>query len=211
MDNTIAKAYYWEDIIRLAFSPSGASEQYKWLKCFSKDVKDFWGIGDFPKLTKNLKGEINNKYLNFIVSYTISDNKWAATFFYQSKNQNSLMWIQDVDLDYFVFPNQIFLSDYGQRNEAAREINPDNIISTLDSLIFHPTPHQHLESPIDNHEVRIGGGIYNPFLYLFHIRYQFCPDNEMKGKERTRLVELLSKAIKSNNRVSAGELFNINY
>ena len=69
-----------------------------------------------------------------------------------------------------------------------------------------------LEPPLlSPHEVRVSGGIENAFVFLFHLRYQFClVSEETRHSERSRLVNLFTKAIDERKvKVSAGELFDI--
>ena len=57
-----------------------------------------------------------------------------------------------------------------------------------------------------NHDIRIGGGITNPFLYLFHLRIQLCPIPDTRSKERQRLFDLFENAIKKNTNLQIAEL-----
>lgn len=93
------------------------------------------------------------------------------------------MWCHDFDGNYFIFPNQTFLTIYNQRNNASRNMDDSDIEAVIDSLLLHPTPHQHVESPLANHDIRVGGGLVNPFLYLFCLRIQFCPFGQMRQAE----------------------------
>ncbi len=88
-------------------------------------------------------------------------------------------------------------------------------------MIFHPRTHTHVEEyglmlsappPLPLlalREIRIGGGIENAFVFLFHLRYQFClVSEETRGTERARLVNLFTTAIRGNEaHVPPGELF----
>jgi hypothetical protein len=80
----------------------------------------------------------------------------------------------------------------------------------IDGLILHPCAHQHIAHPVDNHEIRFGGGITNPYLYLFHLRYQLCPLEDRRNRERVRLTDLFFNAINENRlAISANELMTI--
>ena len=48
------------------------------------------------------------------------------------------MWLHDVDMGFYVFPNQLFLTNYNQRNPAVQQINDEDIESVIDGLILHP-------------------------------------------------------------------------
>jgi hypothetical protein len=97
-----------------------------------------------------------------------------------------------------------------KKSSAFKKIDKKLLEGVLDGLIFHPMVHQHLLYPIDNHLIRIGGGIANPFLFLFQIRYQFCLIEENRNKEKERLMLLFSEAIRAKSvSISAGKLFNL--
>jgi hypothetical protein len=117
------------------------------------------------------------------------------------------MWTHDVDSAYFTFPEQVFLTKYNQRNHAIKHMSTTDIEKVIDSLLLHPRVHQHIESPINSHEIRIGGGILNPFVFLFHLRYQLCPAPIIRNNERTRLISLFESAVKNNTPVKPNELF----
>ena len=121
-----------------------------------------------------------------------------------------------MDDKYFYFPNQFFLNNYILPNSATKtrkiainSMDYGDIGAVVDSLIIHPTPHQHLESPLDNHDIRIGGGLINPFLYLFHLRVQLCPDKDMRTAERKRLISLFDVAIRKNSAIKPNDLMQI--
>ena len=117
------------------------------------------------------------------------------------------MWTHDVDSRYFSFPEQAFLTNHNNKNRAIENMTSEHIEEVIDALLLHPKAHQHIESPINNHEIRIGGGILNPFVFFFHLRYQLCPDKTKKDKERKRLVNLFEYAIKNKKQlVTANEL-----
>lgn len=99
-----------------------------------------------------------------------------------------------------------------------------DIEAVLDGMIFHPRCHSHLENfgirqhvqldqdrdGLSSHEVRIGGGIENPYIFLFHLRYQFClVSKEVRQTERQRLIDLFNMSISSSKQnVNAKDLFN---
>jgi len=82
----------------------------------------------------------------------------------------------------------------------------DDVKAVIDGLILHPKAHQHIASPINNHDIRIGGGLDNPFLFLFHLRYQLCPIPDKRQKEKKRLLALFSDSLKSNSSITASSL-----
>ena len=86
-------------------------------------------------------------------------------------------------------------------------------------MIFHPRCHIHLKNlliELDSnngglsfHEIRIGGGIENAYVFLFHLRYQCClVSDQIRDNEKVRLIELFKGAIQNNETVNARDLFN---
>lgn len=203
MDKKIIRAYLWQEVIRLAFSPSGRKEQKKWMRQFGKSL-NYLVQGDSPPVIK--LQEILPQIIYFSIELPINlimdgnidaENKFTVEFLYlPPSNNRELMWIHDVDGAYFSFPVQEFLTHHNQRRSMLGEFSDEDVEAVLDSLIFHPAVHQHIEYPIDNHDIRIGGGTDNPFLFLFHLRYQFCPCEEARQNEKNRLIKLFSDAVR---------------
>jgi len=210
MDNDIIQAYLWQEIIRLGFSPAGDKDKKNWLRMYGRSLKDFWEIDDYPPTPKS-NGTITTELtctasLNIALSYSITNiTKFAVTFSPFSDRSNKL-WVHDVDgSSYFFFPERSLLTKYKKGKAAIKKISVKHIEKVLDGLIFHPMAHQHINT--DFHEIRIGGGINNPFLYLFHLRYQLCPDETRRNEERERLFNLFESAIKTKKKlVTANEL-----
>ena len=97
-----------------------------------------------------------------------------------------------------------------------------DVKAVLNGMIFHPRCHTHLKdievtpghldqnsSGLKLHEIRIGGGIENPYVFLFHLRYQFCLVDQIRKTERQRLIDLFVNAIRGKDRtVDAPKLLN---
>lgn len=213
MHENVIRSYLWEDVIRAAFCPSSTKEQQSWLIQYGKSLKDFWESESYPPNPKIVGGKIAAtidcvRSVDLCLEYSVtSPDKFVINFMYRPpQNTKELMWTHDVDKTYFSFSSQTFLTDHGRRKEVIRDFSDEDIKAVLDSLLHHPTAHQHIESPIDNHEIRIGGGIQNLFLYLFHLRYQLCPISLKRDAEERRLFELFKAAIKANASISACDL-----
>lgn len=212
MDDEIIQAYLWQDVVRLGFSPSGDKDKKRWLKMYGQSLKDFWEIDDYsyhPSLrngafTAELTAPIQ---INMLIDYSILDISNYTVRFLHISNTRDLMWTHDVDSAYFSFPEQYFLTNYKKRNPAIINMSMLDMERVIDALLLHPRVHQHIESPINHHEIRIGGGIHNPFLFLFHLRYQLCPDKTKRNEEKNRLIDLFKSAIKIKKNVTAHELF----
>jgi hypothetical protein len=216
MDKEIVRAYLWQDIIRLGFSPSRTKDQKSWLFQYGRSLKSFWEVETYPGTpspTGNcLSATIDStRAIGMICEYAIEGvQKFTVRMMYAPPvNNRVLMWMHHMDGQYFSFPIQTFLTDHKKRNPAIRKMNDDDIGEVVDSLIMHPTPHQHIESPLDNHDIRVGGGLLNPFHYLFHLRVQLCPDNDRRMAERERLISLFDTSINENSVIAPSELMKI--
>ncbi len=213
MEHSIIQAYIFQDIVRLGFSPSSDKDRKLWLRQYGQSLKEFWEIDSYPaqpsESNKIISATINSPLdIGAVYEYAIeSMDKFTVSLMHTANSQ--LMWSHDMDGKYFTFPCQAFLTKHKQRNQAINNMTHDDVGGVIDSLLVHPAPHQHIESPIDNHEVRIGGGIINPFQYLFHLRIQLCPIADRRLAERNRLLVLFENAIRNNQQVTANELMQI--
>lgn len=211
MDKDIIQAYLWQDVIRLGFSPSGNKDKKKWVHMYVRSLKDFWEVDEYPpnpQSNRAITGKLTSSMkINILIDYSITDISNFTVRFLHISNTRELMWTHDVDSRYFSFPEQAFLTNHNNKNRAIENMTSEHIEEVIDALLLHPKAHQHIESPINNHEIRIGGGILNPFVFFFHLRYQLCPDKTKKDKERKRLVNLFEYAIKNKKQlVTANEL-----
>lgn len=216
MDKKMIRAYLWQDIIRLGFCPDGTKNQKRWLLEYGRSLRDFWEIDLYPDTPRKNNGKIMSRVdcfrLDLCLEYTID---WNANFnvhflYFSPSTTKELMWVHDVDGNYFTFPAQVLLDNHNQRNIAVSEFRNDDIEAVVDGLLFHPAAHQHIKSPIDDHEIRIGGGIDNPFQYLFQLRYQLCPFEAKRRAERNRIIPLFAEAIRAysstRSKISANQL-----
>lgn len=213
MDNKIVRAYLKQEVIKIGFSPSSSKDQKSWLFQYGQSLKAFWDVENYPpapSMNDNvLSATINSsEAIKTLYEYAIESADKFTVRLIHSPNTN-LMWTHDMDSGYFCFPNQLFLSAHNARTVAIEKMTADDLESIVDTLLVHPTPHQHIESPIDNHAIRIGGGIINPFLYLFHLRVQLCPISERRTAERRRLIDLFDDAIKNNTTLTIAELMKV--
>jgi hypothetical protein len=116
------------------------------------------------------------------------------------------MWLHDADTNkYFAVRREVNTKSVS-RGRILKKFTEADLRAVIDGLLLHPAVHQHIESPIDEHEIRIGGGIDNPFLFLFHLRYQLCPIETKRERERDRLVNLFSQAVRNNAPITANTL-----
>ena len=218
MDKQLIRAYLWQAVIRTGFCPESTKDKKSWIRLHGQSIREFWGIPSYPKAPTMEKGKIKYSidctdllglYLDCSVN---SVHEFNVRFLYlpPQDNKELIMWTHDVDDGggkYFSSPVQPFLSHKDEKKALAK-FKPDDLDAVLNGLIFHPKAHQHIESPasLDNHHIRIGGGIDNPFLYLFHLRYQFCPDAAKRKAERDRLTVLFADACRNKSKITAHDL-----
>lgn len=213
MDKDIVRAFLWQEVIRLGFVPE---KREFWLKEYNQSLKDFWGMESYPRppqknkrsITSSIDSNAEFAYEYHIVTY----NTFSVRLMTLSSGKSGLMWMHDMDSSYYT-PNlgNILPSNSADANRVkiVQEFKKDDVESVIDSLLIHPTPHQHIEWPIDDHGIRIGGGLTNAYLYLFHLRVQFCPDENRKRAERDRLVNLFLESIQKNEIIAPRELMKI--
>ena len=208
-EKPIKLAYLWKKIINIAFRPSGTGNISDWLSIYCRSVVDFWEVADYPTLDK-FSIEVANNDIPIDFKFTYSDsNKFSVNFYYLGEDNNDFAWMHDVDKNYFT-PEQYILShDNHMPRDLKKKVNENDIKIVLEGLLFHPTVHQHI-SEGDKHEIRIGGGFYNPFQFLFHLRYQLCLIEDNRESERARLISLFYEAIKKKHEIiPPGTLFGI--
>jgi len=213
MDKDIIRAYLWCEVIRIGFCPSSKREQKGWILQYGRSLKEFWEIDEHPFRPAFENSQISAKFsykqicLDFDI-YMADAARHNVQFLFSPANRKyELMWIHDVDSKYFSFPAQSLLNKYYKPKKSLKNIAEDDLVSVIEGMICHPCAHQHIESPIENHEIRIGGGISNPFLFLFHLRYQLCPFKDKRELEKKRLINLFWDSIKrKEDKITPNEL-----
>lgn len=206
MDKDVIRSYLWEDVFRLGFSIDDAKSRKRWLKSFLGSLREFCGFSEHQEgpSVKDGKiiGRIDNSHYNLWVYFELSDNGHLHIEF---GHIDGRVLFHHSDPIYFSPPLNKIL-DKALRNVAVGKSDRKDIAEVLDGCIFHPREHLHIAAPEFDHQVRIGGGITNPFLYLFHLRYQLCPISQRREAEKKRLLELFSGAIKTNSSISANDM-----
>lgn len=206
MDSQMIRSYLWADIIRLGFCPVNQRERKKWLHHLFGSLRDFWEISEYQEgpscKEENLFGRVDNSQLNLWLEFELRVNDWLHVAF---NHLDGNIFYHHSDPDYFTFPLEMIL-DSNQRSIAHARFDNTDIQAVLDSCFFHPREHLHIKSPIDLHAIRIGGGLPNSFLYLFHLRYQLCPIIKKREAEKRRLLNLFADAIRSNAPISVNKL-----
>ena len=208
MDVSKRRAYLYQKVIELLFSPLDEKAQKQWVIALGHSLPAFWQTDRAFTINAG-KYELEAYLLNIACTCDIrGDGYFAVDFEILKENFPDIFsWSHHVDpVHYYRIPLRAFLGE--QKRAALASIDETDVSVILDTLIFHPCEHMHLESCIP-HDIRLGGGISNPYQYLFHLRYQFCPDSRMQEAERQRLSTLVFQAIQSDSAIDIQKLMEI--
>jgi hypothetical protein len=206
MNSDLIRAYLWREIVRLGFTPR--KEKWSgWFLQYGHSLEDFWECGPCVTSQRLTAGAIDCPSLGISLEVSVTSNaKYTVRFLCAPSLKDELrMWLHDVDTEHFAVSKEINTKSV-KRQTIIEKFTDADMKAVIDGLLLHPAVHQHIESPIDEHEIRIGGGIDNPFLFLFHLRYQLCPIETKRKKERDRLVNLFSQAVRCNAPITANAL-----
>ncbi len=182
------RTHIWHAIIRNAFAPSEAGTRATWLHCYCRTITEYV---DNPILEHAQQqgevfyGKLGCRSLDFTCEYKIEPDRSQFDFFLSS------------------LPSPSWHSQFGIESNAfacgARELekyreppSQDEVDEVLYGLINHPRSHLHLFTDELMHEVRIGTGLYAPFLFLFQLRFQLCIDAARRQQEMDRLKRIFS-------------------
>jgi hypothetical protein len=207
----------WDTIERLAFRPYPPKG---WLGLYAKTLYGLWGVepmwGRFA-----LNDHFDIPFLMLKCNYLIESIAKYSVSLIQDSSTVRCYWQNHIDPEYL--SKGSLYSDSGRypRQQIA-QLRRD-VEAVLDGMIFHPRCHTHLEDlgirhvqldqekgGVELHEVRIGGGIENPYVFLFHLRYQFClVHTDVRRNERRRLIDLFAGSIGGREQsVNPQKLFN---
>ena len=203
------EAWLWNECLRLAFCPSGTKEENAWLFRFVHGVMRFSQCGARvvrPKPKEKWRIEGHTCLLDVKFAWEKDPNGYGYKYsfeFYTMQSNHVVIWIQEHDPKYSSVRWPHLISN--RRMEPAKD---EEVAAVLDGMVFHPAVHQHVQSPIGEHEIRLGCGIDNPFLMLFNLWFQLCPDESTRDPERRRLVTLFRARLSNRNaHISPSELF----
>ena len=203
MNEKKRRAIVWDMIEHIAFRPITSNERSNWLSVYARTLHNLWGLDPIWKpLTTNDK--FNVTFLNLRCKYSIeSVGKYKTSF--ADDSSDSLFWRIHVDPRFESKASlQASVGKYphDQKSELHRDVDV-----VLRGMLFHPRCYTHLEDlgvrhvqldgGLSSQEIRIGGGIENPYVFLYHLRYQFClVSSESRDDERARLITLFENAIR---------------
>ena len=212
MNDNKRRAIVWDTIERLAFRPNPPAS---WLGVYAKTLHRLWGVE--PMWDRfALNDHFDIPFLMLKCDYLIeSVTKYSVSLTHAPSG--SCYWEIHVD-PWFLSKASLHSANkrYPLRQQARLR---GDIAAVLDGLFFHPRCHVHLENFVVGldpnsgglpfHEIRIGNGIENPYVFLFHLRYQFClVSDQARDSEKTRLIDLFENAIRNILTVNARDLFN---
>jgi hypothetical protein len=210
------RAIVWDTIERLAFQPD---DRQKWLRIYQKTLHSFWQVEPPVAKTPSLC-TFEAVFLNLECKCSVESNDKYSVSIVSAATATPFCWCVHVDPAYC--SKASFYASPGKfpHQDLAKHLRYD-VECVLDGMIFHPRTHAHgndlgIKTRFDGdgpalstHEVRLGGGVENAFVFLTHLRYQFCllPD-EARNQERTRMVDLFTLAIRNKHTViTPSELF----
>ena len=208
MNDNKRRAIVWDTIERLAFRPSSDKDRDRWLGIYTKTLYKFWGVESTWDHFAN--GSFSIPFLDLKCDYKIETaDKYSALL--QSSSASCSYWQNHIDPEYPSKASLHSVSDKYPLRQHKTQLRRDTE-AVLNGMIFHSRCHAHLEDlggshvqldpdkdGLSSHEIRIGGGIENPYVFLFHVRYQFClVSSQVRQTEKMRLIDLFENAIKNN-------------
>jgi hypothetical protein len=220
MKDDLIKTFLYQEVMKLAFEVTDKSKINRWICVCVGSFGKFWGVGYSPctntrsPLTLNVDEfdmfcEISFSALDdfTVIINTVADR--AKELILRHEVHSSLQ--QD-----FIIPHS-FTKD--QRASARKKYTTEQLGLVIDYLLLHPFVHFHLKGPVmPKNNIRLGGGISNILQYLFHLRYQLCPEairhpkatGASRHPARDRLITLFYNAIESDRTaISSAELMKV--
>ncbi len=217
MKDNERRAIVWDKIERLAFRPNSPAG---WLGVYAKTLHGLWGVEPMWNRLA-LDDHFNVPFLSLICDYSIDSlEKYSVSLI-----ADRCYWQNHIDPGSFkkpYFSKGALYSASSRFPHQKKEKLRKDVKKVLYGMIFHPRCHSHLEAlgsrwvqldqdrdGLSSKEVRIGGGIENPYVFLFHLRYQFClVSKQARQTERQRLIDLFERAIRHKKKnVNTRELF----
>jgi len=214
------QAIVWDAIERLAFRPSEADRQ-GWLWCYVRSLRTIWGVEPTNIATHGNTG-FDAWFLNIACDYAVeAPDRYSVTIVHAATNAPAC-WSVHVDPGY-CSRSSLYHPDEDYPTQDIDGRLERDVTTVLDGMIFHPRNHAHGdaigivsqfaadEPALPASEMRLGGGIENGYVFLTHLRYQFCLlSKAARQAERTRLVRLFTAAIRDRKpEVAAAELFDL--
>jgi hypothetical protein len=223
MGDAERRAIVWDTIERMAFRPTSDPDRRAWLEIYARALPGLWEMEhENVRVHKDDGRSMAVSILFHEVEYECSIKKCDEYSVTMLRN-NAAFWHLHVDpcfpsrCGYGQSSTKCHQQDKGKAGESTKYPREDkakhlegDVEVVLNGMIFHPRNHAHAEdlgiswpaSPantmLSTHEVRLGGGIENAFVFLAHLRYQFYLLSEAaRSEERRRLERLFVQSIRS--------------
>jgi hypothetical protein len=215
MNERQRRAITWDTIERIAFQPANATS---WLRKYGVSLDRFWKTqnGDVQHTAKGFEAW----FLNIACEYEVLSRDQYSVSIINAASDRKLSWSLHVRPAYCSKASLVGAQDDYPTQHVADDLRGD-VTAVLNGMLFHPRNHCHGEdmeltmtlaaTALPPHEVRVGGGIGNAFVFLTHLRYQLCLLNgALRDAERDRLIDLFTTAIRDKrNTVPAKEILNL--
>jgi len=213
---TKRRAIVWDTIERLAFMPD---DRQKWLRVYERTLHSLWQLHAIDVQIQHLS-YFEAGFLHVACEYKVEAAHKYRVSIVNAATVAPFCWCVHVDPAFC--SKAAFHATQGKfpRQDRAKHLRND-VECVLDGMIFHPRTQAHGDAlgivtafdgngpALSTHEVRLGGGVENAFVFLTHLRYQFCLlCDEARNQERTRMVNLFTAAINDRRDVvPPAELF----
>jgi len=215
--------YIWTVIERILFSPISDKEIKSWFRQYYKFSLKLWEKEVDWNKSNNYKLVLNDNFQIFFKT-PFDLPKFSVDISYKKA-------IQSIHYDNSKYFSKIDLVDIfnsGIDKEYLRKLKQvkpsrEEIRNVLTSMIVHPDLHVHFykEKFIEEKDIkpsnyiRLGFNTNNPFMFLYHLAFQFCDyktnfkESEMKQAEFKRLVDLVENNIEAKTVIPSGVLFGL--
>lgn len=215
MNERQRRAITWDTIERIAFQPADTPG---WLRKFGVSLAGFWQAQN-TDVNFSTDG-FEASFLNIACEYEVVARDHYSVSIINAASDKKLSWSLHVDPGYCSKASLGGAQEDYPTQHVAKDLRGD-VSAVLDGMLFHPRNHCHGEdmeltmslsaTALPTHEVRVGGGIGNAFVFLTHLRYQLCLlDTELRDTERSRLIELFTAAIRGKrDSVPAKEILDL--
>lgn len=216
MNENERQVILWDKIIRLAFNPRKPTT---WLSLYVKNLNHIFEDERNQKIRLAMKDSFNIEFHNLQCSFDIKSKDKYVLGFYDLK-EKCCRWHIDVDSQYASRNSLLKANDEYPMIKRNKNFNND-LGKVLDGMIFHPRSHTHIEKigfdtikldiskkELSTHDIRVAGNIENPYLFLFHLQYQFCiVSNYKREEEKKRIITLFDNSLKYNSDIKPKDLF----